>query len=66
MTQQNSVLPLPAGTKVPNHIAIIPDGNRRWARSKNLDTLLGHKAGFDMAIKLARAARALGVHTLTF
>ena len=66
MVQNQSVLPLPAGTKIPNHIAIIPDGNRRWARAKNLDTLLGHKAGFDMAIKLARAARALGVHTLTF
>ncbi len=29
-----------------NHIAIIPDGNRRWARSRNLPTLEGHRKGY--------------------
>jgi undecaprenyl diphosphate synthase len=66
MTRKTDILPLPTGTKVPNHIAIIPDGNRRWARARGLDTLRGHKAGFDMAIKLARAARDFGVHTMSF
>src|SRR3989344_9575313 len=58
-------LPLPLDTKVPNHLAIIPDGNRRWARARGKHTLQGHKAGFDRAIVLARAAREWGVHTVT-
>lgn len=62
---KSQVLPLPPGTKVPNHIAIIPDGNRRWARARGLDTLLGHKAGFDMAVQLTKAVRKFGVHTLS-
>lgn len=58
-------LTLPAGTKIPDHVAIIPDGNRRWARARGLDTLQGHKAGFESTTKLARTARDLGVHTLS-
>lgn len=56
---------LPKGTKVPSHIAIIPDGNRRWARARGLHTLQGHKAGFERAIELAKSARDMGVHTVT-
>ena len=56
---------LPKGTKVPNHVAIIPDGNRRWARARGLHTLKGHKAGFDRAVEVARAARDMGIHTMT-
>ncbi len=56
---------LPKGTKVPDHVAIIPDGNRRWARSRGIPTLLGHKAGFDRAVELGRAARKMGIHTVT-
>jgi undecaprenyl diphosphate synthase len=58
-------LKLPRGTKVPNHIAIIPDGNRRWARARGLHTLEGHKKGFEAAIKVARATRKFGIHTAT-
>ncbi|MBN1168752.1 di-trans,poly-cis-decaprenylcistransferase [Candidatus Woesebacteria bacterium] len=57
--------PLPKDTKVPNHVAIIPDGNRRWARSKNLHTLKGHKAGFERTVELGRAMRNFGIHTTT-
>lgn len=64
-TKNNSMLVLPKGTKIPNHIAIIPDGNRRWARSRGLYTLEGHRAGFERAIELARTARSWGVHTVT-
>lgn len=56
---------LPKGTVVPNHIAIILDGNRRWARAKGLPTLAGHKAGFEAGMKVARASREWGVHTFT-
>lgn len=50
---------------LPNHIAIIPDGNRRWAKGKNLPTLEGHRRGFDTAVKLSKYLRKKGVHTLT-
>lgn len=58
-------IPLPKGTLVPNHIAIIPDGNRRWARARGFHTLQGHKVGFERAVELARAAREMGIHTVT-
>jgi undecaprenyl diphosphate synthase len=63
--KNETALTLPKGTKIPNHIAIIPDGNRRWARAKGLYTLEGHKRGFERATELARAARSWGVHTVT-
>jgi undecaprenyl diphosphate synthase len=63
MSEPNVILP--KGTIVPNHIAIILDGNRRWARSRGLKTLLGHKAGFEAGLKIAKASRAWGVHTFT-
>lgn len=56
---------LPKGTVIPNHIAIILDGNRRWARSHGLPTLEGHRRGFEAGLKIARAARSWGVHTFT-
>src|SRR3989344_5077472 len=63
--KKETKLTLPKGTKIPNHIALIPDGNRRWARARGMYTLEGHKAGFDRAIELARTARSWGVHTVT-
>lgn len=56
---------LPPDTVIPNHIAIILDGNRRWARSRGLPTLKGHKAGFEAGMKVAEASREWGVHTFT-
>src|SRR3989304_7324538 len=53
------------GVIVPNHIAIVLDGNRRWARSRGLHTLQGHKAGFEAGMKIAKASRSWGVHTFT-
>ena len=43
---------LPRGTKIPDHIAIIPDGNRRWAKKKILDTKKGHEKGAQRFEKL--------------
>jgi len=51
--------------KLPNHVAIIPDGNRRWARERKLPTLIGHRKGFDRAMEVVREGRAMGIHTLT-
>jgi len=56
---------LPRGTSVPDHIALILDGNRRWARARGLNPWLGHKAGYEAVRKLAYASREMGVHTFT-
>lgn len=50
---------------IPNHIAIIPDGNRRWAKERNLPVWEGHEAGAKNTELLARKARALGVKELS-
>ena len=52
--------------KLPKHVAIIPDGNRRWARAKNLPTLEGHRKGFEAVDEVVKTARDLGIHTMTF
>lgn len=56
---------LPEGTIVPNHMAIIPDGNRRWAKEHNLKSLEGHRKGFDNLVALTNASRDLGIKHLT-
>ena len=53
------------GSGLPNHIAIIPDGNRRWAKERNLPTLEGHRRGLDAILKVGRYLRDKGVITLT-
>jgi undecaprenyl diphosphate synthase len=65
MSIRTERLILPRGTKVPDHIAIVPDGNRRWARARGLHTLEGHKKGFERAVEIARASRYLGINTCT-
>lgn len=50
---------------IPTHVAIIMDGNRRWARSKGLPTNLGHSQGAKTLEKIAVACQNLGVKYLT-
>jgi len=50
---------------LPNHIAIIPDGNRRWAGEHNVPFVNGYLEGAQTLIKTALAAKELGVKTLT-
>lgn len=47
------------------HIAIIMDGNRRWAKEKNLPTAMGHKKGVDALRNTLRACDKLGIKYLT-
>lgn len=55
-----------ASTKlIPHHIAIIPDGNRRWAKDHGLSSLEGHKAGMDVLEGVARAAFDRGVKCIS-
>lgn len=50
---------------IPNHIAIIMDGNRRWARAKGLPDIKGHEAGSEALEKIVESAEKLGVKTIT-
>jgi undecaprenyl diphosphate synthase len=50
---------------IPKHIAIIMDGNRRWARSRGLPDIKGHEAGTDALERVVEAAEKLGVETIT-
>jgi len=59
------LLTLPKNTKIPDHIAMILDGNRRWARARGLAPWEGHKGGYKALREVAKAARDLGVHTFT-
>ncbi|MGE5677331.1 MAG: isoprenyl transferase [Pseudomonadota bacterium] len=51
--------------KLPKHIAIIMDGNGRWAKKRGLPRVMGHKAGMDAIKKTVRACSDLGVSILT-
>ncbi len=51
--------------KVPHHIAIIMDGNRRWARQKGLPDIKGHEAGSEALERVVEAAAKMGVKTIT-
>jgi undecaprenyl diphosphate synthase len=49
----------------PRHVAIIADGNRRWARERGLPVLAGHVQGIEAIRPIVRRARDLGVQTLS-
>ncbi len=51
--------------KLPEHIAFIVDGNRRWARAKNLSTFFGHKAGFDRLEEITLYAVEKGISNIS-
>lgn len=51
---------------LPTHIAIIPDGNRRWARAKGKPLTYGHRAGFERSYELVKRAGKRGVKIVTF
>ena len=51
--------------RIPTHVAIIPDGNRRWAKKRLFGVLQGHVAGAENVVTIVRAAKELGIKTLT-
>lgn len=51
--------------RIPHHIAIIMDGNGRWAKKRHLPRVAGHKEGMNTVKKVAIAASDLGVKVLT-
>ncbi len=50
---------------IPSHIAIVMDGNRRWARKKGLADIKGHEKGAETLEKIVDEAAKLGVKTIT-
>jgi undecaprenyl diphosphate synthase len=61
------VVPLPklAAAALPRHVAIIMDGNRRWAKEKGLPAIEGHRRGMIALRHTTRAACDLGIEVLT-
>ena len=55
----------PTFAAIPRHVAIIMDGNGRWAESRGLPRIRGHEAGVDAVRAVTRACRRLGVEALT-
>lgn len=51
--------------KIPQHIAIIMDGNGRWARQRNLPRIAGHREGINSVREIVRICGELGVKVLT-
>ncbi|WP_343043089.1 isoprenyl transferase [Stakelama sediminis] len=49
----------------PRHVAIIMDGNGRWAKARRLPRIAGHRQGVEAVRKVSRAARELGIEVLT-
>ncbi len=50
---------------IPNHVAIIMDGNRRWAKKKMLPTIMGHRAGVKRIMDIVEAATDIGIAEMT-
>src|SRR5512143_3416224 len=65
MTTQSAHLDPEAKTSLPRHVAIIMDGNGRWARQRHLPRIEGHRAGAESARAIIRAAGELGIKYLT-
>lgn len=53
------------GARIPEHVAVIMDGNGRWAKKRALNRLKGHKAGIEAVRETIRCASDLGVRYLT-
>lgn len=51
--------------KVPHHVAIIMDGNRRWAKQQGLPSIVGHWKGAETLTNIVRAAKKIGIKVLT-
>jgi undecaprenyl diphosphate synthase len=54
-----------ASAVLPKHIAVVMDGNGRWARQRNLPRIAGHKAGVEVARQIIRACGEKGIEALT-
>lgn len=52
--------------RIPNHIGIIPDGNRRWAEARGMSKEKGYDAGLEPGLKLFKLCQEAGIKEITF
>ncbi len=64
--QDREVLDCLPKEKLPRHVAIIMDGNGRWARRRGLLRVVGHETGAEALRRVTTRSRALGLRELTF
>ena len=64
-SQEAGLLKLIDANRVPKHIAIIMDGNGRWAGMRKLPRVAGHRAGIEAVQDIIQSAARLGVNVLT-
>lgn len=64
-TKKEGVLQVDTSHNLPKHVVIIPDGNRRWAKSKGLPAFLGHKEGSQRVKEILQSLKDGGVESLT-
>ena len=62
---QSSTRIIPDASSIPRHIAIIMDGNGRWARQRFLPRVAGHQRGVETVREVVKGCRELGVEYLT-
>lgn len=62
---QSSTCDIPIAPQVPRHIAIIMDGNGRWAKQRFMPRAVGHQRGVETVREVVKACRSLGVEYLT-
>ncbi len=60
-----AIAPARGADPLPRHVAIIMDGNGRWAKKRHLPRIAGHRQGIEAVRRVARAARTLGIEALT-
>ncbi|MGV1098629.1 isoprenyl transferase [Thiovibrio sp. JS02] len=58
-------MPTPDPNTLPRHVAIIMDGNGRWAQQRGKPRILGHRVGVESVQEIVRCARELGIAVLT-
>jgi undecaprenyl diphosphate synthase len=65
MQHTSSTKTIPAGSNIPRHVAIIMDGNGRWATNRFLPRVAGHAKGVEMVREVVEACALRGVEYLT-
>jgi len=60
------LMELPKFKRLPQHIGVIPDGNRRWAESNGLEKHKGYESGIDPGFELYNICADIGIKELTF
>ena len=63
--REQSDMPVIDSNVIPKHVAIIMDGNGRWAKRRGMPRSMGHRAGADVLKQIVMAADEIGIRALT-